>query len=166
MSLLLSDVNQLNKQFRLNGPHFLIPFEPALLPMMEPRDTDSVYFDHVPNYANTLKGYAQIGYSYMGIAEGRPICVFGIVPMWPGVAELWMITDVNLGSFARPFHRVTKEILDIFMSELCLVRMMIWIHSQNERALKWAKTLYFKEEGIARRFGPDGADFYLLARIA
>ena len=162
---LLDDIERLNERVKIKPPHKLINFETALVPMLTPRDTDQVYFDHIPNFIGVLSGYAQIGYAHMGISHGRPVCMFGCVPLWPGVAELWMITDVNLGSSARTFHRVTKEMFDIYMSELSLVRLQIWVHSQNERALKWAKALYFEEEGIARQFGPDGADFHLLARF-
>ncbi len=163
---LLEDIERLNERVRIKPPHKLIAFEPALVPMLKPRDTDQVYFDHIPNFTQVLAGYAQIGYAHMGISRGKPVCMFGCVPLWAGVAELWMITDVNLGSSARTFHRVTKEMFDIYMSELSLVRLQIWIHSQNERAIKWAKALYFEDEGIARNFGPDGADFHLLARLS
>jgi len=162
---LLEDIERLNEHVKIKPPHKIIDFEPALVPMMKPRDTDQLYFDHIPNFTQVLESYAQIGYAHMGVCHGKPMCMFGCVPLWAGVAELWMITDVNLGSSARTFHRVTKEMFDIYMSELSLVRIQIWVHSQNERAIKWAKSLYFEEEGIARKFGPDGADFYLLARF-
>ena len=162
---LLEDIERLNEHVKIKPPHKIIDFEPALVPMMKPRDTDQLYFDHIPNFTQVLEGYAQIGYAHMGVSHGKPVCMFGCVPLWAGVAELWMITDVNLGSSARTFHRVTKEMFDIYMSELSLVRIQIWVHSQNERAIKWAKSLYFEEEGIARKFGPDGADFHLLARF-
>lgn len=162
---LLEDIERLNEHVKIKPPHKIIDFEPALLPMLEPRGTDRTYFDNIPNFHGVLAGYAEIGHAHMGITNGRPVCMFGCVPLWAGVAELWMITDVNLASSARTFHRCTKMVLDIYMSELSLVRIQIWIHSQNERAIKWAKSLYFEQEGTARQFGPDGADFHLFARL-
>jgi hypothetical protein len=50
------------------------------------------------------------------------------------------------------------------MSELKIVRLQITVHSANFLALKWAKVLYFKEEGVLKKFGPDGNDFIMMAR--
>lgn len=162
---LLEDIERLNERVKTRPPLKIIDFEPALVPMLKPRGTDQTFFDYIPNFHGVLAGYAEIGYAHMAVVNGKPVCMFGCVPLWSGVAELWMITDVDLASSARIFHRYTKEMLDIYMSELSLVRIQIWVHSQNERAIKWAKSLYFEEEGTARQFGPDGADFHLLARF-
>ena len=161
---LLSDINALNEAAKLQADYKLIDFEPNLIRMLTPRGTDATFFEHIPNFPGVLTGYASMGPAFMGCHKGQVICIFGCIPMWDGVAECWLITDMSLPYHARPFHRVTKLVLDRFMSELQLVRLQITVHSDNFLALKWAKVLYFKEEGVLRKFGPDGNDFVMMAR--
>lgn len=161
---LLSDIVALNEAAKLQSDYKLIDFEPALVPMLKPRGTDAVFFETIPNFAGILSGYASMGPAFMGCHKGQVICIFGCIPLWQGVAECWLITDVSLPDHARPFHRVTKLVLDSFMSELQLVRLQITVHSDNFLALKWAKVLYFQEEGVLHKFGPDGRDFHMMAR--
>lgn len=161
---LLGDIVALNDAAKLQADYKLIDFEPALVPMLRPRGTDATFFDTIPNFAGILSGYASMGPAYMGCHQGQVICMFGCIPLWQGVAECWLITDVSLPDHARPFHRVTKLVLDSFMSELQLVRLQITVHSDNFLAHKWAKVLYFHEEGVLHKFGPDGKDFYMMAR--
>lgn len=161
---LLGNIVALNEAAKLQADYKLINFEPALVPMLRPRGTDAVFFETIPNFSNVLSGYASMGPAFMGCHQGQVICMFGCIPLWQGVAECWLITDVSLPDHARPFHRVTKLVLDSFMSELQLVRLQITVHSDNFLALKWAKVLYFREEGVLHKFGPDGRDFYMMAR--
>tara|TARA_R110002020_G_scaffold18119_3_gene63830 strand:+ start:1398 stop:1892 length:495 start_codon:yes stop_codon:yes gene_type:complete len=162
---LLEDINALNDAARLQADYKLIDFEPALVPMLKPRGTDATFFKHIPDFSSIMSGYASMGPAYMACYKGQVICIFGCIPLWQGVGECWLITDESLPDHARPFHRVTKLILDRFLSELNLVRLQITVHSDNFLALKWAKVLYFKKEGLLKRYGPDGKDFYILARI-
>ena len=163
---LLSDINALNKTAKLQPGYKLINFEPALVPMLKPRGTDNVFFRYIDNFPGILSGYAALGPAFMACHEGGPICMFGCIPLWEGVAECWLVTDISLPDHARAFHRVTKTILDIFMADLQLVRLQITVHSHNFPAIKWAKVLYFKEEGLLEKFGPDKKDFYMMARTA
>ena len=161
---LLSDIVELNRLAKLQPDYQLIDYNPVLLPMLTPRGTDSVFFDNIAGFATVLTGFAEMGPAYMATHKGQVICAFGCIPLWPGVGECWLLTDVSLPEHRRPFHRVTKLILDSFMSELNLIRLQITVHSENVLAHKWAKVLYFKQEGVLKRFGPDGKDFYMLAR--
>jgi hypothetical protein len=76
-----------------------------------------------------------------------------------------MIPDIALPSVARPFHRATKLFLDVCMEELQLVRIQVTVCTLNVSADKWIRTLHFKEEGVLRRFGPEGADYKMYARL-
>lgn len=164
MSSPLNDVQGLNARFGLTDPK-LVEFHPALVSMMTPRATDKVFFDHVDNFPSILDGYSRMGPAYCAVLHGKPLAVFGCIPLWRGVGECWLVTDEGLPRIARPFHRVTKEMFRLFMSELCLFRLQVTVHSGNRLAVKWIERLYFKREGRLRSFGPDGEDFFMYARI-
>ena len=154
----------MNERFGLTDPK-LVGYHPTLVRMMNIREHDQVFFKRIENYPDIIKGYSVMGPSYIAVHHGRPLAVFGCIPLWTGVGEAWLITDKDLSSIKRPFHRVTKGMFDIFMSELNLVRLQVTVHSSNLQAVKWIKTLYFKEEGRLKRYGPDGKDFFMYARI-
>ena len=164
MISLLDDIPALNERFGLTDPK-LVGYHPTLVRMMDIREHDQVFFKRIENYPDIIKGYSVMGPSYIAVHHGRPLAVFGCIPLWTGVGEAWLITDKDLSSIARPFHRVTKKMFDIFMSELNLVRLQVTVHSSNLQAVKWIKTLYFKEEGRLEKYGPDGKDFFMYARI-
>ena len=154
----------MNERFGLTDPK-LVGYHPTLVRMMNIREHDQVFFKRIENYPDIIKGYSVMGPSYIAVHHGRPLAVFGCIPLWSGVGEAWLITDKDLSSIKRPFHRVTKGMFDIFMSELNLVRLQVTVHSSNLQAVKWIKTLYFKEEGRLEKYGPDGKDFFMYARI-
>ena len=162
---LLSDIPALNALMPRWPDYFVIDFEPAMIPMIKPRDTDQTFFDHIPDFKTILAGYKEIGHAYYFCHQGKPICMFGVVPLWPGVGETWLITDVSMSDHARPFHYTARIMLARFMSELQLVRLQISVHAQNVRGYKWAQSVKFNDEGLMKNFGPDGNDFYMMARI-
>jgi hypothetical protein len=43
--------------------------------------------------------------------------------------------------------------------------MQIFVKVENTRALRFAKALQFEVECILRKFGPEGADYYAMARF-
>lgn len=160
----LRDINAVNKLVRLQPPYKLVDFHPGLVRMIEPRGTDRLFFDLIPSFENVLQSFSNLGPAFVAVHKGKPICVFGCVPLWNGCAECWLVTDVSLPQHARAFHRVAKVLFTEFMSELCLFRLQFTIHHRNLTALKWAKTVYFKEEGRLLKYGPDQEDFFMYAR--
>ena len=49
--------------------------------------------------------------------------------------------------------------------ELSLHRLQVTVSSRNVRAVKWIKSLYFKEEGILKNYGIDKSDYIMFARL-
>jgi hypothetical protein len=163
--MILEDIEALNKAVKLTGDRQLVPFSPVHVQMMELGIFDKAYLEHLPDWLGMLSGMATLGYAYTGAKAGKPMCCFGVIKLWPGVAEVWLIPDADVTSVARSFHRVTKLFFDIIMSELHLFRLQATVHTLNEPADKWIRSLYFQEEGVLRRFGPDGSDAKMYSRL-
>jgi len=162
---MLNDINALNHALGLNSERKLIEFESPLLKLMQLRKWDRVFPDYVANYASLTDAYKNIGYAWCGVANGSPVCAFGLVPLWNGVGEVWMLTDVRLPRFARTFHRVSRQMFNIYIEELNMIRLQCTVHSRNLQARKWIESMYFKKEGLLKQYGPDGHDFFMFARI-
>jgi len=162
---MLDDITALNKHFKLNDSRKLVEFHSGFLKLMNLRKWDQVFPDNVPNYAKMTEAYSNIGRAWCGVADGKPVCAFGIIPLWKTVGEIWMLTDVDLPLYGRTFHRVARGMFDIYIEELNVIRLQCTVHSRNFQAIKWIKTMYFKEEGLLEKYGPDGHDFYMFARL-
>jgi hypothetical protein len=162
---LLDHIEGLNRAAKLRPPNAIVPYHSGFVQMIKPRGTDALFFEYVPDFHKVISHYATVGTAFVGVHAGKPKCIFGAIQLWEGVAEIWMITDESLPEYALPFQRSTKAFIDILINELQLVRVQFTVHSQNLLAVKWAKSLYFIEEGIMRKFGPDGADFHIFAKV-
>jgi len=163
--MILDDIGALNEAVKLSGDKRLVPFSPVHVRMMDLGPFDTAYLEHLDDWVKMLDGMARIGHAFTGALAGKPMCSFGIIKLWPGVAEMWLIPDANLTTVARPFHRATKAFIDICMDDLQLVRLQVTVHTLNVPADKWIKRLHFNEEGVLRKFGPEGADYRIYARL-
>jgi len=163
--MILEDIGALNEAVKLSGDRQLVPFSSVHVKMMELGPFDKAYLEHLDDWAGMLDGMAGLGYAFTGALAGKPMCCFGIIKLWAGVAEMWLIPDANLTTVARSFHRVTKAFFDICMEDLQLIRLQVTVHTLNGPADKWIKRLHFNEEGVLRRFGPEGADYKMYAKL-
>jgi len=162
---LLEDIEALNKAVRLSGDRKLVPFSPTHIQMMELGPFEQGYWNAIPHWLEMLEGMAALGYAFTGTKAGRPYCSFGVMKMWPGVAEMWLIPDANLPQVAMSFHRAALRFADICMSDLHLVRLQVTVHTANVPADNWIQKMLFQEEGVLRAFGPDGSDHRMYSRL-
>jgi len=163
---MLDDITALNRHMKLDESRKLVEFHPGFLKLMNLRKWDQVFPNNIPDYDQLTKMYCDIGYAWCGVADGKPVCAFGVVPLWRGVGDVWMVTDVELPTYGRTFHRVAKQMFDIYIGELWMVRLQCTVHSRNFQAIKWIKKMRFLEEGLLKKYGPDGHDFYMFARLS
>ena len=62
------------------------------------------------------------------VDKGKPIVCFGIVPQWPGVAELWLIPDKNLiQKWKLKFHKGSLKFMELAADELNLHRLHVTV---------------------------------------
>jgi hypothetical protein len=90
-------IQTLESIFKADGKDMIVlPFKSYLLNLMDLYQEDRDHIDQIPGYLNYLDACTKQGYGYTVLDKGKPIVCFGIVPQWPGVAELWLIPDKNL----------------------------------------------------------------------
>ena len=76
-----------------------------------------------------------------------------------------MIPTVNVNRSAIALIKGGRHILDHIQDEYDVRRLQITVRSSNKTAYKYAEKMYFKTEGLMERYGPEGDDYYLMARI-
>jgi hypothetical protein len=98
--------------------------------------------------------------------DGKALLVTGLVFYWNGVAENWCIVidrelmEKNAKSLVRDMHMMIDEARKGFK----LHRIQCIVDSENVRDLRWATFFGFEPEGLMKKYGPDGKDYYRLAR--
>ena len=80
------------------------------------------------------------------------IAIFGVVLIWKGLGEAWSTFDEK----ARRYP--------IGMTKGALTFFDITVLSTDNRALRWASTIGFVQEGLLTQYSEDKKDFYMMRR--
>jgi hypothetical protein len=157
---------ELNHVMALDGVDYkLIPFHYTHLNMMEFRESEYSLINSFIDYEEKIKTCPVEGLSFSGVCFGDIVCCFGIIPLWQGVYEAWLLPCKDLTKNKLRFHKSSLKFFEYVAEKLNIHRLQINVNSQNCLAYKWAKKCYFTEEGLLREYGPDKSDFYIMSRL-
>jgi len=91
--------------------------------------------------------------------------MWGVYEFWPGCAEAWLIPSKHIGQKTMAFHRAALAFFEYVAAQKGIKRLQFTVHTQNVHADRWAQRCYFVCEGVLRKYGPDGADYYMYSRM-
>ena len=114
---------------------------------------------------NLFENLVSQGLCFTGMDQKKIYAKFGLWQMWPGVYEAWLIPSADIREKTVRFHRGAKLFFDYAVNKLGIKRLQIMVCTQNVLAVRWAKVCYFKIEGTAKQWGPEGDDYYMMSRI-
>ena len=142
----------------------IVECQPHHVMGMELRDVDigALGGGDIRAFADTLLAYPA---KYAGLVEGECVVAFGFIPYWDGVAEGWMFTSKYLSRDKFIFHRAATKGIEYVYTYAGLRRLQFTIHSYNPLAIRWADVLGFNLEGRLRKYGPDGADYFMYSKV-
>lgn len=88
--------------------------------------------------------------------DGEVLVCMGSAMLWPGVADIWSLVHPETGVSALTLVRDTRKIIE----DYCQV---YGVHRCNAQAFtdiehKWMQLLGFVDEGVKKRYGPQGQD--------
>lgn len=143
--------------------HRIVPFHPRHLHMAEFRDVDQEILE---GYGRPhIEDYSVDGLGYTVIYKGEVYAIFGIYPLWKGVAEAWMLPSKKLTDIKLKFHKSALRFFRYAPAKLKLHRVQTYVRTTNYRAIKWMEACYFHREGLLKRYGPDIKDYYAYGRL-
>ena len=161
----MSDLAEFLEGVRLPQGGKLVPFFYGHVSMMNLNEHDETTKRCVPDWLRRLEGQSALGPAFTGIYYGKPMLSFGIIPIWTGLAEAWMVPDKDIGRVSVPLCRVARQFFNHCETTMGLRRIQIIVRSSNVRAVEWAKFLYFEPEATLTAFGPDGEDYLMMRRL-
>lgn len=142
-----------------------MPFHWAHPYAMELREFDKQAFQFVPDYRGMLQAFQAEGNALTALWRGRIVACWGHNTMWPGVAEAWLITSVEIVSLSVTLTRTTIRYFNKIATEQQLKRLQITVDVKNDLAIRWAHALKFEPEGLLRKYGPSGSDHMMFAKV-
>ena len=152
-------------EFRMSSDEQIVPLRFEHLPRMRFTEDSKEYMRYVPNYIDYIWDNSEDGWSWAAIGRGRVIAAFGIRMNWPGLAEMWMVPSEDLSKHAISLVRGARAVTDTALQDYGVRRLQICVKVENDSAFKFAKALHFEVESIMRKFGPEGVDYYMMARF-
>ncbi len=95
----------------------------------------------------------------------KPVAIFGGFLFVPGVVHLWGLISDDAKQKPLAFHRIVSDLLDYYGKTSQTRRIQMDVKADFEEGQKWAKALGFEYEGTMKRYGVNGDDFHLYARV-
>jgi hypothetical protein len=138
-------------------------YEPGDYLSIERRHFDALTFMNFPKPELIAKRFTR-GPAYTIVASEGLVASGGILPLWKGVGEAWVVTSELVDTypllFAKTVWRKLYEIIDGNGIE----RVQTTIHKDFIVSQKWAERMGFKNEGLMRKY-LGGEDYYRYALV-
>tara|TARA_R110002074_G_scaffold195878_4_gene362455 strand:+ start:2300 stop:2761 length:462 start_codon:yes stop_codon:yes gene_type:complete len=127
---------------------------------MRVQDIEEVWASHHHMPIESLMGGWEVSdYSTVVLADGEPICMFGLVKMdlLSGSGVVWLLGCNRALKYKRAFLQVSGPVVDEMLT-IC-PRLCNMVHAKNTISIRWLKWLGFTiEEPVPH--GPDGELFH------
>jgi RimJ/RimL family protein N-acetyltransferase len=138
----------------------IVPFHPDHVAelKMQPAQ-DRIRWILTPEYIAKL---GSAGPALTAIHDSTILGCAGIGFMRRDCGVLWGMVSASAGAHFVAIHRAVTR----FIQANPLVRLEATAESTFAPACRWLELLGFENEGLMRKYGPDGADYVRYARIS
>lgn len=158
------DGSFLEKQTARLAPR-IVPLYPELHRFAVLEERDPLLAERNEGEAAELRHCNQWGYALIG--RGRVLAAGGLVPLWAGRAEAWlMVSRFATPRDLVPALRHAKSVMDKRQRDPFFARIEIHVRWDAPWRESFAAALGFTLEAHLRCWGPGQTDFGLYSRIA
>ena len=109
--------------------------------------------------------FALAGLSFTLLCNSEPVCSGGVVPLWNGVAEGWVISSKRIFQNKIKAARLIKKRTDLLCNNNKIWRLQTSVKANFNMGLRFAEFLGLKNEGLMIAYGPDKSDYLRMAKI-
>lgn len=93
------------------------------------------------------------------------ISILGGSLLWAGTMDIWSVSGDGINKHPISYVKVSRALLDRLQVVLNIRRFQAAGLCGNPQLDKWFETLGFKREAVMQKYGPDGKDYFLWARV-
>lgn len=138
-------------------------YEPEDYMRIERRKFDAMTFLKFPDPMTIAKSLTK-GPSLTASVNGDILFCGGIVPMWKGVGEAWVVTSPLVDQYPFSFAKTVWRKLLFFAKSLEFDRVQTTVDIEHSVSIEWVERMGFVREGLMRKY-IIGRDFYRYALI-
>ena len=114
---------------------------------------------------NRICNYSQPGNAYTMWIDDKPVFSFGMVILWKGVAEGWVMASQNIFDVKFLAAKTITSMMINHCKKNKIKRLQTSVKAEFKEGVRFATWLGMEIEGLKKNYGPDGSDYYQLARI-
>ena len=114
---------------------------------------------------NRICDHSQPGNAYTMFVNGKPVFACGIVVLWDGVAECWVMASQNIYEMKFLAARTILDLQDKLCKQNKIRRLQTSVKADFKLGLRFATWCGLEVEGLKKKYGPDGSDYYQLGKI-
>jgi RimJ/RimL family protein N-acetyltransferase len=105
------------------------------------------------------------GPAYSGIEDGKVIGSAGLMILWPGVAQAWILFSTDVENMKKFVYEIVSKYLVTIFCEHELRRVQAHCKADHPMAVKFLEQMGFTRECLMRKYGIDGSDHYLYSFV-
>jgi hypothetical protein len=106
------------------------------------------------------------GPAFTGLAGGKVVGFAGVVILWPGVGDGWIMAAEAISKHKLWFVRSVKKYLDLIMHNHNLHRVQTTVLHGHTDLIRLVEFLGMRFEGRLIGFGPQGEDYLMYGRVS
>jgi len=138
----------------------LLPFKAEHLDWIELKEGQ----EYMKGNMEIIKQQAGLGLAFTLMAGEKVVCCSGVSQLWNNSAEAWLIVSKDFPQYGKIAAKLIKKFL-MWVEPPVYSRVQMSVRSDFDEAVRFAEFLGFEREGVMRKYGPDGVDYYMYARV-
>ena len=116
-------------------------------------------------YMDNAKSLEQDNLAFTGMVKSKPIFAAGMKMVWGRVAEGWVIATSDMWNHPLSVARAIKKDFARVARQHNIQRVQTAIRKDFKEGQRFAEWLGLEKEGLMRKWGFDGSDQYMYARL-
>jgi RimJ/RimL family protein N-acetyltransferase len=104
-------------------------------------------------------------FGWTALHDNEIVGVAGIVKLWRGVGEAWFMLSKKGAKMPYRVANCADQMFDEVMVGQNLHRMQASVSTLDPKAVRFARWIGFEPEGIMKKYGEKGEDFFRMARV-
>lgn len=143
----------------------IVPFENKHADQILEQGLNSDVLELKPEHRKYAYFLKETGMSFTGLVNDKPIAAGGVFHLWDGVAEGWVLATKEIYKYPIFCAKHIKRRTEIIIKANNIKRLQTSVKADCDVALRFAKWMGLKEEGLMKSYGPDGSDFIRFAKV-
>jgi hypothetical protein len=144
----------------------LVPFKGEHVLEMNLREWDRKFLAANPDLGDISTSYFERNaMGFTAVCEEGVIGAGGLVPIFKTNWEAWVFTTPLFEKHGVRIAVMARKLLDNFFKSSKVLRVQAPIDSKYPTAIRFAEAMGLWPEATLRRYGPEGQDFIMYARV-